>query len=296
MTGSAAAVAAQAKVNLFLHILAREVSGYHQIETLFCRLTLADDVVVRLADTWTIACDGTDTGPAEQNLAYRAARLYAEQRKWPHGCAIEIVKHIPVGAGLGGGSADAGAVLRCLQAMDPEPPSASELLDLGARLGADVPALTIDTPLALGHGRGERLLALPGLPVKPVVLYVPAVPVATREAYEWLAESRGSVTASRMGARTLDVHWLSRWESVAPLASNDFAPVVGQRHPEIAHATSELAALPGARACAMSGSGSAVFCVFDSEVPRPWPLPQHRGAALIETETADRVAAVRLLD
>jgi 4-diphosphocytidyl-2-C-methyl-D-erythritol kinase len=296
VTGSAAAVAAQAKVNLFLHILAREVSGYHQLETLFCRLTLADDVVVRLAERWTISCDGTDTGPAEQNLAYRAARLYAERRKWPHGCAIEIVKHIPVGAGLGGGSADAGAVLRCLRAMDPEPPSAPDLLDWGARLGADVPALTIDAPLALGHGRGERLLALPGLPAKPVVLYVPAVPVATREAYEWLAASRAGEGATRPRARTVDVRWLSRWESVAPLVSNDFAPVVGERHPEIAQATSELAALPGARACAMSGSGSTVFCVFDSQVPRPWPLPPRRGAALIETETADRVAAVRLID
>ncbi len=143
MTGSAAAVAAQAKVNLFLHILAREVSGYHQLETLFCRLTLADDVVVRLADDWTLTCDASDTGPAEENLAYRAGRLYAEHRHWPQGCAIEIVKHIPVGAGLGGGSADAAAVLRCLQALDPQPPSADELLDWGARLGADVPALTI---------------------------------------------------------------------------------------------------------------------------------------------------------
>jgi len=295
VTGSAAAVAAQAKINLFLHILVQEVSGYHQLETLFCRLNLADDVVVRLADQWTLTCDGTDTGPEEENLAYRAARLYAEQRRWPPGCAIEIEKHIPVGAGLGGGSADAAAVLRCLQALDPQPPSVAELLDWGARLGADVPALTIDAPLALGHGRGERLVALPGLPVKPVVLYVPAVRVATREAYGWVAASRGEGAPPDHGARVIDVHALNRWESVAQLVANDFAPAVAERHPEILRATAELAGLPGTRACAMSGSGSTVFCVFDSEVPRPWPLPPHRGAALIETETADHVAPVRLL-
>ncbi len=93
----------------------------------------------------------------------------------------------------------------------------------------------------------------------------------------------------------LDVLSLSRWESIAPLVANDFAPVVSQQHPEIARAISELAGLPEAQACAMTGSGSTVFCVFDHAIPRPWPLPPLRGAALIETETADHVAAVRLI-
>lgn len=138
MSGPAAAVAAQAKVNLFLHILAREASGYHQLETLFCRLTLADDVVVRIGRDWHIDCDTAQAGPPEENLAYRAARLYAAERGWPAGCTIEIAKRIPVGGGLGGGSADAGGVLRCLYALDPAAPPRDVLLEWAARLGADV--------------------------------------------------------------------------------------------------------------------------------------------------------------
>ena len=83
MSSPAATVGAQAKVNLFLHILAREASGYHQLETLFCRLMLADDVLVRVGRGWNIDCDTTEAGPPEENLAYRAARLYAAERGWP---------------------------------------------------------------------------------------------------------------------------------------------------------------------------------------------------------------------
>ena len=203
MSGRAAAVGAQAKVNLFLHVLSREDSGYHQIETLFCRLELADEVVVRLPGTGagtarSIDCAGDDTGPPEENLAYRAAALYAECRGWPSGFAIEVTKHIPVGGGRGGGSADAGAVLRALRALDPDPPDAATLQRWAARLGADVPVMTLDSPLALGWGRGEQLLPLPALPSRAVMLYVPEFRVATREAYQWWDEPRRSTaTATR---------------------------------------------------------------------------------------------------
>jgi 4-diphosphocytidyl-2-C-methyl-D-erythritol kinase len=291
--GPAAAVGAQAKVNLFLHILAREASGYHQLETLFCRLTLADDVVVRVGRGWTIDCDTSQAGPPEENLAYRAARLYAAERGWPTGCDIQIVKRIPVGGGLGGGSADAGAVLRCLHALDPAAPSRDVLLQWAARLGADVPVLTLESPLALGYGRGERLLILPALPPMPVMLYVPRPRVATRDAYDWLATARSRGAANTpVGSRAIAVQALHRWESVAPLMANDFGPVVADRYPEIAQLTSEMAALPEARGCLMSGSGSTVFSVFDGPVPRPWPLAAHDGGAFIETATADHVVDV----
>jgi 4-diphosphocytidyl-2-C-methyl-D-erythritol kinase len=297
VTAPGAAVAAQAKVNLFLRVLAREASGYHQLETLFCRLVLADDVVVRVRSGWTLDCRGADTGPAEANLAYRAAKLYASERQWPAGCAITIDKRIPVGGGLGGGSADAGAVLRCLHALDPHPPPAAALLEWGGRLGADVPALTLAAPLALGYGRGDQLLTLPALPVRPVMLYVPATRVATRDAYEWLAESRdGTAGGGTATARAIDIRDLARWESLVPLMANDFAPVVGARHPEIVRATAELRAMPGACASLMSGSGSTVFGVFDGALPEPWPLAAPPGAALVATTTADHVFGVRRVD
>jgi len=295
--GPGAAVAAQAKVNLFLRVLARESSGYHQLETLFCRLALADDVLVRVRRGWAFDCEGADTGPSETNLAYRAARLYALERQWPPGCAIEIAKHIPVGGGLGGGSADAGAVLRCLHALDPHPPPRTALLEWGARLGADVPALTLDSPLAFGYGRGDRLLTLPALPARPVMLYVPAVRVATREAYQWLAESRGdAAVAGTTGVRAIDVGELAHWASLVPLMANDFAPVIGRRHPDIARVTAEFRTVPGACASLMSGSGSTVFCVFEGPLPQPWPLVASPGAAFVATATADHVVGVRHIE
>ena len=125
--GATARTVAQAKLNLFLHVLAREASGYHQLETLFCRLELGDDVTVRTdVRGRSLDCTGDvipagGLGPTERNLAWRAAARFAEQAGWPNDWAIEITKRIPVGGGLGGGSADAGAVLRCLNAVAPTP-------------------------------------------------------------------------------------------------------------------------------------------------------------------------------
>src|SRR5262249_10808319 len=118
LTMRTARVEAQAKVNLFLRVLGREASGYHQLETLFQRISLSDTVMVRTdVDGRSIDCHGADCGPPEQNLAWRAALAFREAAGWPDTFAIEVTKEIPVGSGLGGGSADAGAVLRCLNAL-----------------------------------------------------------------------------------------------------------------------------------------------------------------------------------
>jgi len=305
--GPSAAVAAQAKVNLFLHVLAQETSGYHQLETLFCRLTLADDVRVSLRRGWTLECHGVDVGPPDDNLAYRAARLYQSERGWPDGCAIEIVKRIPVGGGLGGGSADAGAVLRCLRALDPTPPPLAAMLEWAARLGADVPVMTLEAPLALGVGRGDRLLVLPPLPPRPVMLCIPAVRVATRDAYTWLAHSRrpsaqdtlgGAPAAARpaVPGRALDVAQLAHWASLGPLMVNDFAPIVAERCAEIAAIAADMAGVPRACGTLLSGSGSTVFTVFDGPIPEPWPLAPRAGAAFLATATADHVVGVRRIE
>ena len=144
-----ARVAAQAKVNLLLRVLAREDSGYHGIETIFLRLSLADDVVVRVGEDIrgrSLDCDGDaipegGLGPAEDNLAYRAACAYGDATGWPSTFAIEVTKKIATGAGLGGGSADAGAVLRALDVMSPSP-LGKRLAELAPSLGADVAFMT----------------------------------------------------------------------------------------------------------------------------------------------------------
>jgi 4-diphosphocytidyl-2-C-methyl-D-erythritol kinase len=311
VTGRAASLQAQAKVNLFLRVRDREPSGYHQIETLFCRLDLADDVVVRVpgpgkGSVRSLDSTGDDTGPREENLAYRAAVLYAAQRGWPSGFAVEITKRIPVGGGLGGGSADAGAVLRVLRALDPEPPPAATLLLWAAQLGADVPFMAMESPLALGSGHGEILTALAALPARGVVLYIPSFRVSTRDAYRWLDESRTAPgadgppaardAATPAGVRFPDPAAFRDWDRVAPLMMNDFEPVVGQRYGDIPLVVSRLRAVPNVIAALMSGSGSTVYGVMDAfDAPRGVMLMPADGN-LMMTSTAEHVVGVHPIE
>ena len=255
---SAARVVAQAKVNLFLHVLAREASGYHQLETLFQRLGLGDDVRLRAGVRGrTLDCRGADVGPVERNLAWRAALAYAAAAGWPDGFAIEIDKRIPVGGGLGGGSADAGAVLRALDALAPQP-LGRRLIRVAARLGSDVPFLTLDWLTALGWSRGERLLRMTTLDSLPVLLAVPPFGVATADAYQWLAEDRG---AWAPWAGAVDPMELGDWTRLAPLVGNDFESAVEARQPSLREIRERLGA-SGALLARLSGSGSTVFGVF----------------------------------
>ena len=302
-SGTTAHTVAQAKVNLFLRVLAREANGYHQLETLFCRLELGDDVVVRTnVRGRSLDCTGevirpAGLGPPERNLAWRAAAAFASATGWPNAWAIEIDKRIPVGGGLGGGSADAGAVLRCLNALAPEPLSEERLLATGTSLGADVPFLSIDAPLALGWGRGERLLKLPPLPSRPVALVILPFGVSTEAAYGWRdAEQRDRAPE----AASVTVESLTTWEGVAPIAHNDFARVVARRHPEIASALESLrsgAARTGdlTAVTLLAGSGATVFLVA-AELPSDMLDAHGPSSRVMHTRTATRVVAVEVSD
>ena len=299
--GTTARTLAQAKVNLFLHVLAREASGYHQLETLFCRLELGDDVVVRTnvrgrsLDCTGEAMPARGLGPAERNLAWRAALAYADATGWPNDWAIEIVKRIPVGGGLGGGSADAGAVLRSLNALAPTPVSPDALIALASSLGADVPFLTLDAPLALGWGRGERLLSLPPLPSRAVTLACFPFGVSTPEAFRWLDDSLGA-PATR--GRSLDVRTLTTWSDVAARAHNDFQSPVAARYASIAETLGDwgqaIARRDDRESFAMlTGSGSTVFAVADEDMLRP-AVSDARGVRTVATRTAMRVVGVEV--
>ena len=296
----AARISAQAKVNLRLRILAREASGYHQLETLFLRLALADNLIVRVTDgprTLDVGgeIDARLVGPTERNLAWRAAQGYAEATGWPAGFAIELEKRIPVGGGLGGGSADAGAVLRALDAMAPTPMGEHALLALAATLGADVPFLASERVFALGWGRGERLLALPAPAECEVLLVLPPFAVNTAEAYRWLAAARETGASSSETTEVLDPTGLADWSAIGRLAINDFEPVVAAHHPLVATVVARLQAL-GCVPAMMSGSGSSVFGVMPHgrrlEVPR---FDGEQGAPaprVLLTRTATGVAPV----
>ncbi|HET7633006.1 MAG TPA: 4-(cytidine 5'-diphospho)-2-C-methyl-D-erythritol kinase [Gemmatimonadaceae bacterium] len=287
---------AQAKVNLLLRVLGREASGYHQIETVFQRLDLADDVTVRTGvDGRSIVCTGdvipdAGLGPPEQNLAYRAAVAYQQATGWPGGFAIEVTKRIPVGGGLGGGSADAGAVLRILEMLAPRP-MGIRVLELAARLGADVPFMATETPVAWAWGRGERMLGLVPLPRRRVQLLVPSFGVSTADAYRWLTESRAPYEP--VGS-LLPAAALSSWNEVEEVAGNEFEGVVEARHPEIA-AWRRALEKAGARIALLAGSGSTVFGVYD-EGARALSAGEVEGARLVETRTAAHVVPVRPID
>lgn len=303
MAATEARVEAQAKLNLFLRVLAREESGYHQIETLFCRIALADTVKVRVTPSGrSLDCSGAripdaGLGPAEQNLAWRAAIAYAEATGFPAGFEIAVEKRIPVGGGLGGGSADAGAVLRALNVLNPRPVSRAELLRLSISLGADVPFLTQDeSPLALGWGRGERLALLPALPPSAVWLLVPDAAVSSADAYRWLDHS--SCPAS---SETIHIEQLRTWDGVASLASNDFEEPVGERFPIIGRLLANLrraevrSLLGPAAMVQMSGSGSCVAVITGDRRPSHFSaLPSFGPVEVVETETADFVEPVVL--
>lgn len=296
-----AEVRAQAKLNLVLRILARERSGYHQIETLFTRIALADEVRVRTGargrslDVSGPALPDEGLGPVEVNLAWRAAEAYAAATGWPDGIAIEIVKHIPVGGGLGGGSADAGAVLRALDALAPRPLGAARLAELGSPLGADVPFLASGAAHALAWGRGDRILPLAAPPERAVCLLLPPFPISTAMAYGWVAAARGD--RQHAGGALLDAGALSRWDALAAMATNDFEPEVERRHAEIAALRTALRD-GGAAIARLSGSGSAVFGIMpaDADAPRMPPAGAPPGTRALATRTAPSVEEVRLAE
>ena len=262
MTG-VVAVAAHAKVNLLLRVLAREARGYHGIETLFCRIALADQVTAerREAPGVSLAVSGADCGPPAENLAVRAAELVLQATGRRFGVHLTLDKRIPVRGGLGGGSSDAAAALTAVNALAANAVPRHELLQFAGRLGSDVPFFASGGGLALGWGHGERLLQLPTLPAAPVLLLIPPVGVSTPEAYRMVDEARHGV-GSR-GAVALDLEALGSWGSIGRLAGNDFEFALFGRHPELRAAFEALVATRPLL-CRMSGSGSTIFAVYRS--------------------------------
>ncbi|MGH7464955.1 MAG: 4-(cytidine 5'-diphospho)-2-C-methyl-D-erythritol kinase [Longimicrobiales bacterium] len=263
MRGDAALdVLAHAKLNLSLRVLARETSGYHQIETMYCALEFADEIEIsRTAEGVSLEVVSPagqaglppDPVPLEQNLAWRAAALFARAAAVTDGIHVRLTKRIPAGAGLGGGSSDAAAVLSALNQLHDKPLAARELLALGAQLGSDVPFFLTGATLALGWGRGGRMVPLAPLPAAPVVLAVPPERVSTAAAYAALAVTDASAPA------IIDAP--HAWSDMAKLAHNDFEDVVFPQQPRLP-LLRQILQDAGAVIARMTGTGSVVFGVF----------------------------------
>jgi 4-diphosphocytidyl-2-C-methyl-D-erythritol kinase len=265
-------VTAHAKINLFLRILARESSGFHQIETAFALLELADELIVRRTDSGvTLDVEGggrggaPDLGPSDENLAVRAARMVLDATGNRFGVAIKLTKRIPVRAGLGGGSSDGAAALHAVNALAANAVPRHELLHFAAKLGADVAFFASGAALALAWGRGERQFRMPAPPSLPALVAVPQVQVATPEAYAWWDAQNPS--PSPRGPVTLDADALSTWGSIGRLGGNDFEAVVFGKHPEL-RTLYERVAATGPVWVRLCGSGSAVAAVYKKEGER----------------------------
>ncbi len=266
MTADRVRVAAHAKVNLFLRILAREADGYHQLETAFALLELADDLVVsRTASGVELHVEGADLGDPADNLAVRAARAVLAATGERFGVRIALTKRIPVRAGLGGGSSDAAAALAAVNALAGGAVPRHELLQLAARLGADVPFFVSGAALALAWGRGQRLYRLAPLPAGPALIAVPGIGVATPEAYRWWDAMHRDV--EQRGSVVLDAASLTTWGSIGRLGGNDFELPVFGKHPAL-RALYEQMAETGPYWVRLCGSGSAVGAVYRTERDR----------------------------
>ncbi len=265
-----------AKVNLDLRILGVRADGYHDLRTIFQSLALADVVMVkRRRGPFELACDDPQVPTDRRNLAWKAASLLWRSaglgRGEPRDLCITLRKRIPVEAGLGGGSTDAAVTLLALNRLWRLGLDATSLARLAARLGADVPFFLVGGT-ALGLGRGDDIYPLADLPKVHVVLIRPGFGVSTVEAYGWFDDERRrpadrkplltqlpEVPARRgVAGRLLPAGWPA-WASSL---RNDLEGPVVRHHPTIGRIRQDLLDA-GAVTAAMSGSGSAVFGLFE---------------------------------
>ena len=253
-------VRSPAKINLHLEVLERRADGYHEVQSLMTRINLFDEIEilpggqgVRLLAEGEVIPEGTE------NLACRAAQLFCRETGVPGNFEVRLKKNIPVAAGLGGGSGNAAAVLLALNDLYPKRVEINSLLDLGSRLGADVPFFLFQNS-ALARGKGERLTAARIPKGLGFLLLIPPFRISTPWAYETFDQMTGGKTKD--GTHLEDSYPTLR--DLLPVLKNDLEIPAFSRYPEIGRKKEELLRL-GARGALMSGSGPVVFGLFASK-------------------------------
>lgn len=255
-------VTAPAKINLCLHVGDRRADGYHDLESLVAFATVGDVITIEQDDRFSLAIDGPFAamlGAGDDNLALRAGRLLAA-RVWSNsGARIHLTKNLPVASGIGGGSADAAAVLRALVLLWNLDVPRNAVHEFAAALGADVPVCVESAP-AWMEGKGERVTMLPALPPAYLLLVNPGIAVPTGPVFAALRERQG-----------VGIHYpKSGFNSVAALVqflratTNDLEKPACAIAPEIGEVLAEIGELPGMSIARMSGSGATCFGIFES--------------------------------
>lgn len=252
-------IQAPAKINLFLQILGKRADGFHELNSLVQAVSLYDTLTIRKAETNFVLTSDSPHAPADPtNLIWRAWELLRSECDIRTGLQIDLVKRIPSGAGLGGGSSDAAAALKGINQLLNLRIPLSRLAELGARLGSDVPFF-LSSGSALITGRGERVEDI-DLPLNYFVLLVaPDFAVATAAAYAQLRfyltsfSTKSDINPAASGADLL---------TYCQQIGNDFQPLVLSWHPELADCLN-LLQRAGAHCAAVTGSGSSIFGLFD---------------------------------
>ncbi len=254
-----------AKINLFLNILSKRPDGYHNLETLFERIDLGDEIILKKKPSGVfLRVSSSDVPKNGTNLAFKAAELVRRECGIKKGVEITLKKRIPVSAGLGGGSSNAATVLLGLNRLWRLRLTKQKLLNMASKLGSDVPFFVLGTPFALGRGRGEILRPVRGIQKKLWhCLVKPSFGIATKDAYKGLPKARltGQKSDVRMLVRALKTGDL---ECLSNLLTNSLELSVNKRLRIIYKIKKKLVS-EGALASLMSGSGSTVFGVFSSE-------------------------------
>jgi 4-diphosphocytidyl-2-C-methyl-D-erythritol kinase len=261
----ALALPAPAKINLFLHVLGRRADGYHELQTVFALIDLADWIDLERRDDGQLQRTGDLIGPADTDLALRAARLLQQHTGTRFGADIHVLKRIPAGAGLGGGSSDAATTLIALNRLWNTRLDRTRLAGLALELGADVPFF-VNGCNAFAEGRGERLSPI-ALPPAHYALIWPQVHVSTKEIFQdpgLTRNTKATKISDSSAAAGLLLHGAGPEQQTAPVlfGCNDLETVARRRFPEIDRVVAHLALFGPTR---MTGSGSAVFMVAGSE-------------------------------
>lgn len=257
---------APAKINLHLEVLGRRPDGFHALETVFQTLDLADELVVELtpgAAAIELTCSDLTIPADATNLAWRAAAAILEQRPVAGHVAITLVKHIPHGAGLGGGSSDAASVLLALNALVSNPLNQDELAAIALDLGSDVPFFLIGGT-AHATGRGEVLTPLPALSRTPVTVLMPDAYLPTPSVFKALTDAERGPRVAHGAA------WATR-QKTEDLLHNRLTDAAKRLCPAVADLLAWLAQrdVP----YLMSGSGAACFALAHIDPPsgvRAW--------------------------
>jgi 4-diphosphocytidyl-2-C-methyl-D-erythritol kinase len=259
-------VPAYAKVNLCLDVLGRRADGYHELRTVFQAISLFDTLDLELRTKTGIELqvlgDGSLSGvPHEENLVYRALRDLSAVLGIPQGVRAVLTKRIPVGRGLGGGSSDAAAALLGLLKLAKRSIETARLLEIAAKLGADVPFF-LWGGRALGIGRGDEIYPLPDVDRRHLLVVSPhEIAVPTKDAYQWISEGLSRELTNGEGPTKLLRFCALCWSPQGGALSNDFEAAVFPRYPRLAAIKRELLQ-QGAAEASLAGSGSAVFGVY----------------------------------